>query len=389
MTAARMAFFFAAYFSVAGVGMSYWPVWLQDRGVGPAEIGTIYMGRQMVTVLAILAVGWVAGRLLGVRSLAVALASAAVLIAVSYELAWGFWPNLLITLVWGMVWHPILSLGEGVCVTLTRQKGIDYGRVRVWGSVSFIVGAVAAGLSVEHWGARWVLYVMCVGVALTLPAVLWLPRPAAETVSGRGPADRPTAIDLLRRQPFVLFLLATGCCQASHAALSLFATLHWRAAGITDATISLLWAEAVVVEIVLFTAGGVLMRRVGAAGLIGLGALAGVVRWAAMPYITDVAALAVLQALHALTFGACHLGAMAFLQRALGAAQMAAGQSLYYGLASGLLTALMYQCVGWLYARVGVETYLAMSALSAAGLLLAWQLARSWNGALILPARAG
>ena len=66
MTAARMAFFFAAYFSVAGVGLSYWPVWLQDRGVSTAEIGTIYMGRQIVTVLAILAVGWIAGRLLGV-----------------------------------------------------------------------------------------------------------------------------------------------------------------------------------------------------------------------------------------------------------------------------------------------------------------------------------
>jgi PPP family 3-phenylpropionic acid transporter len=388
MTAARMAFFFAAYFSVAGVGLSYWPVWLQDRGVSPAEIGTIYMARQMITVLAILAIGWLAGRLFGVRSLTVALASAAVLIAASYELAWGFWPNLLITLVWGMVWHPILSLGEGVCVTLTRQKSIDYGRVRVWGSVSFIVGAVATGLSVEHFGARSVLYVMCVGVALTLPAVLWLPRPSIDATPGRAAADRPTALELLRQRPFVLFLLATGFSQASHAVLNLFATLHWRAAGITDATISLLWAEAVVVEIVLFMVGGVLMRRVGPAGLIAIGALAGIVRWTAMPYTTDVVFLAFLQALHSLTFGACHLGAMAFMQRALGAAQMAAGQSLYYGLSSGLLMAVMYQVVGWLYARVGVEAYLAMTVLSATGLLLAWQLSRSWDGTPVLSPKA-
>jgi len=380
MTGARLAFFFAAYFFVAGVGVSYWPVWLQHRGVGTVELGTIYMSRQIVTVVSILLVGLIASRLKSVRNLMLVLASAAAVMAASYELAWGFWANLGVTLVWGILWHPILSLGEGISLTVSRQLQLDYSRIRVWGSVSFIVGAVAVGWAVQQWGPPFVLYVMWIGVALAIPATIWLPRPAAAASSLREPASVRTVIWLLRQPVFAVFLLATASTQASHAAISVFGTLHWRSIGISDATISFFWAASIVAEILLFLIGGRLVARLGAAGMIALGSAAGVIRWAAMPYADGVAAFTLLQVMHALTFGATHLGAMAFLQRAMNAPQMPLAQSLYYGLANGLVAALMYQLVGWLYAVLGIGAYFTMSALCAVGLLLAWQLARTWDG---------
>ena len=56
MIPARLAYFFGAYFFAGGAALSYWAVWLRDRGVGDAEIGTIYMARQFVTVAATIAV---------------------------------------------------------------------------------------------------------------------------------------------------------------------------------------------------------------------------------------------------------------------------------------------------------------------------------------------
>ena len=44
-----------AYFFAAGAFMSYWPVWLHDRGVQDAEIGTMFMSRQIVSVVSTLA----------------------------------------------------------------------------------------------------------------------------------------------------------------------------------------------------------------------------------------------------------------------------------------------------------------------------------------------
>ena len=71
-------------------------------------------------------------------------------------------------------------------------------------------------------------------------------------------------LDLLTSRPFLLFMLAAGCCQASHAVLYSFGTLTWRAAGLDDVTISLLWGESVAVEIVLMLGSGWLLARLGA-----------------------------------------------------------------------------------------------------------------------------
>lgn len=378
----RLASFGAAYFFVGGIGLSYWSVWLQSHGVDGAEIGTIYMSRQFVTVAATLAIGWLAHRLAGQRPVMLALIAVAAMSLAALDWAYGFWPLLLLTLVWGASWHPLLSLGESVAVTVTRQRNLDYGRIRIWGSLSFIVGAVAAGLAVSGIGVPWVLYLSIVGAALLVPCILWLPYPVPDAAvsSNPSPPQPVAARDLLRQPAFLLFLVAVGCTQAAHAVLYVFGTISWRAAGIGDGTISILWAEGIVAEIVLFYFAGAVTARLGAVGLMILGAAGGIVRWTLMPLLGDtLAVLLVLQALHALTFGATHLGAMAFLQRAVPGSAMTLAQSLYYGLASGLPVALVYQLAGILYERAGANAYFAMAVLSAIGLLAAAALWQRWH----------
>src|SRR5258708_34395992 len=73
--------------------------------------------------------------------------------------------------------------------------------------------------------------------------------------------------ELVASRPFLLFMLAAGCCQASHAVLYSFGTLTWRAAGLSDVTISLLWGESVAVEIVLMLASGWLLAGLAACGV--------------------------------------------------------------------------------------------------------------------------
>ena len=110
--------------------------------------------------------------------------------------------------------------------------------------------------------------------------------------------------------------------------------MTWRAAGIDDVTISLLWGESVAVEIVLMLFSG-RAQSLGICGLIGLALACGMVRWLGMAFTTELSALVPLQALHAGSFAACHLGAMAFIQRALPPSGVALGQSVYYAIGTG------------------------------------------------------
>ena len=384
LTAIRLSGYGAAYFFAAGAFMSYWPVWLHDRGVQDAEIGTMFMSRQIVSVVSTLSIGWLAHRLGNVRGVLLALGAGAVAMIGAYEFAWGFLAILLVSLVWGSMWSPSMALYDSVLVTETKARGFNYGSLRVWSSVAFILGALACGVAVDRVGPSWVLYVGAARVVLLVPFALLLP---IETQRRDGARHASFGIpDLLRSPTFVLFMVATGLCQASHGVLYSFGTLTWRAAGLSDVTISLLWAESVAVEILLMMASGWLLGRLGVCGLIGLGLGCALVRWTGMAFTTELWALVVLQALHAGTFAACHLGAMAFIQRALPANGVALGQSVYYAIGTGLAQAVVFQVAGLLYGAYGQKAFLGMVAVAGIGTVALLLLARRWNGGLLFKA---
>ena len=103
-----------------------------------------------------------------------------------------------------------------------------------------------------------------------------------------------------------------------------------------------------------------------------------------MAFTTELPALIVLQALHAGTFAACHLGAMAFIQRALPSNGTALGQSIYYALGTGATQAVIYQFAGVLYSRFGQHAFLGMTVISAIGLVALLLLARMWKGEVLV-----
>lgn len=383
LTGIRLSGYGAAYFFAAGAFMSYWPVWLRDRGVQDAEIGTLFMSRQIMSVASTLAIGWLAHRVGNTRGLILALAGAAIVLMIGYQFSYGFLAILLVSLVWGAVWAPTMSLYDGVLVTETKARGFNYGSLRVWSSVAFIGGTVICGAAVDGHGPTWVLYVGFVGIALLVPCALLLP--PAEAHHRDTAKHAPFGIrDLLTSRPFVLFMVATGFCQASHAVLYSFGTLTWRAAGIDDVTISLLWGESVAVEIVLMLGSGWLLARLGVCGMIGLALGCGMVRWLGMAFTTELWALALLQALHAGTFAACHLGAMAFIQRALPASGVALGQSVYYAIGTGAAQAVIFQIAGVLYGEFGQKAFLGMFVVSTIGMMAIVLLARLWKGGLVV-----
>ena len=86
----RLSGYGAAYFFAAGAFMSYWPVWLRDRGMTDSQIGTLFMSRQLVSVLSTLAIGWAAHRLGNVRGVILVLAGAATFLLTGYQFSTTF-----------------------------------------------------------------------------------------------------------------------------------------------------------------------------------------------------------------------------------------------------------------------------------------------------------
>ena len=161
-------------------------------------------------------------------------------------------------------------------------------------------------------------------------------------------------------------LAAASLIQASHAFYYGFSALQWHAAGLDGTTIAALWALGVIAEIVLFALSGRLPPFFQPTVLLLIGGAGGALRWAAMAFAPSATALPLLQLLHALSFGATHLGALTFLARHAPAGQGATAQG-YLAIATGVAMAGAMGISGVLYDSFGGLAYAAMALASVAG----------------------
>jgi PPP family 3-phenylpropionic acid transporter len=167
--------------------------------------------------------------------------------------------------------------------------------------------------------------------------------------------------------------------QSSHSVLYGFASLHWEAAGHGSSVIGALWAEAAIIEIGVFAAGTMLVRRVGVVNLLIVGAVACLVRWLVTGWTSALPVLVFAQALHSLTFGASHLAAMHFIARTAPAGVTARAQMAYAAVALGIGNGLTLLGAGLLYDSLGGGAFYVMAAQAGLGLLGLLNLARIWT----------
>jgi PPP family 3-phenylpropionic acid transporter len=184
-----------------------------------------------------------------------------------------------------------------------------------------------------------------------------------------------------RRQ--LWFIAAAMPIQASHSVYYAFGTLHWLELGHSSAEISWLWAEGVIAEIALFFAGSAVLRRTGTANLLLLAGIAATLRWSATAVAETLPALLLLQLLHGLTFGGCHLAAMHFIGKAIPSDLSATAQAVYSAVVQGLGFGVAMLLSGVLYARYGAAAYFAMGVLGAAGAAASYMLGRAWRGEVL------
>lgn len=373
MIAARLAAFYFAFLAVYGVQIPFWPVWLAAHGLGPTDIGVIVAVGVGARLIGNLVTAHVADRSGERRRLMLALAVAGLAAYGLFVLVDGFWGILAVSIVSSLLFPPIMALGESLTMTGVGRFGLDYGRIRLWGSLSFILAATVSGHVLVETPPSAILWMVLATVAATALACAALPdlRTDAAPVASGLPLAR-----VLEDRGLILMLAAAGLIQGSHAVYYAFGTLHWQAAGMSDDVIGLLWAEGVVCEIGLFAAGGAVLRRIRPPWLIALAGGLAALRWVVLGSTTALPAVVAVQALHAFSYGAAHLGAIHVIAKAVAPALSATAQSLYAALVMGLALGSMLLASGPLYQAFGGGAYFAMALSAAVGCALAVVLAR-------------
>ena len=368
--AVRIALFYFAYSGIAGFYTPYWPVFLQSRGLGPGEIGIIYACGSLLRPLVAPAYGFIADRYLGLRRVLIVLAVANAVALLGFADASGFWPILAVTLAVMACWPPMMPLADALALSHQARGRLTYGRVRLWGSVSYILMNLTGGVVIATAGpnAIWAA-MMFFAVVLIAMAFLQKAPPPAHAQHGR-----PNLAELwqvLTMTPLGLALIAASLIDASHTLYYGFATIHWRAIGIPANIIGYLWSIGVVAEVGLLAFAGRWLKNSSGLPFMIFAGCSAIVRWCLLSIDLPLPLVFLVQLLHALTYSVNLMGIMAFIGRHAPHRFSGSVQGIYAALSTGVFASTAIAVSGQLYARIGAHAYLAMAVMALAGACLA------------------
>ena len=368
--ALRLAFFYGAIFGSVGIFLPFWPIWLESRGLSSVEIGLIIGASFWPRIITSLVVPNLADRL-GRRRLAMTLSTALTLIGI---LAFGwvsdFWLFMLLSLLTGATWSCIMPLGDAISLNRIASSGLDYGRIRLWGSITFICMSIFGGFALEQAGAPIILVLLIGTTSLTLVACLTMPESAGSPASSGSTNLR----HLFIRRDLWILVIASSMIQASHILLYNFGSIHWRAAGLSETTIGWLWAEGVIAEVFFFYISARLITSVPLPRLLIIAGMLAACRWVLNGFSASLPLLIFTQALHAASFALTFLATLHYLRETTPPELQASAQGFYGAVGFAPLSGLISLISGWLYVAAGGQAFFAMAAMAMTGAALAFLL---------------
>ena len=358
----RLSGYYLFYFAFIGVFSPYFGLYLQSLSFSAWDIAVLMTQMQVMRLAGPFfwsaLVDWKGHRMMVIRLTGViTLAVFCVFfLATRFEI-------LLISLgLFAFFWVASLPLVETLTFDHLRDEPARYSRIRLWGSVGFIVTVLGVGALLDRWPLSSVLW-MCVaclaGIVLCGFAI-----PEAPVLHGH---ESHQSIGRILRQPRVRALLAACfAMSAAHGALNIFYSIFLSDHGYSKSMVGGLWTLGVLAEIAVFFYMARAMRRFSLRQILLVSFAAAVVRFVIIGQAVDILpVLALAQLLHGLTFGAFHSAAIAAINRWFPGATRSRGQALYSSLSFGAGGTVGGLVSGWAWDHLGSGITFALGSLFA------------------------
>ena len=139
--AIRFSFYYAAIFLAVGIHLPFWPAWLKFRGLDETEISLLLSISVWIRAFANPLIAHFADRSGNHRQVIMISAAGGVITVAFFGFAEGFWALFAVNVIASTFFMSLIPLGENLASRASLEHKFDYGRVRLWGSLTFILSA--------------------------------------------------------------------------------------------------------------------------------------------------------------------------------------------------------------------------------------------------------
>lgn len=249
----------------------------------------------------------------------------------------GFWSIFLVLSVMAFFLSSQVPITESIAMQASHGDLKKYGRMRVWGSIGFIVAVMFAGQWFDRVGIQWLPQTLLFMLAILFATTLVLPPREVHDLS-----PQPAMLkDMLAQKNIRGFLWASFFMLLAHAPLYTLFSLWLDAQGYSRTQIGLLWALGVVAEIVMFQWQHKLFVSFSVERCWIWSFVVTAIRFLMIAFSGgSIVVIVLAQLLHAVTFGLHHSASMSLVRQWFPAQAQARGQAFYtmasYGLGGSL-----------------------------------------------------
>jgi len=363
--------FYATYFAAMGLILPYFPVYLSTLGFDTLWVG-IFIGSLAAAKVIAPPLG---GLFLekyhtNARIFLIFTASLATFVAVMLVFNLDALPMLVAIFMFGFFWAAILPMTDGLSLVVSEISIMSYGRLRVWGSVGFVLASFAGGAWLIGDNIHLFSWVLVGLLLLTTLAAIGFPDLTTLNKSTNTPPSTQANPQALLWLFFIGF-----CMQASHGAYYGFFSLYMLDAGYSGAEIGFFWILGVLAEIILMWYWSKSIQKASPVWVLGLCLCLASLRWLGLAVTTHFWAIILLQLLHAASFAAFHLSAVAWVRKFADPKRQTSAQGWYSSLGFGLGSTLGILLCGYLIDSHDYQAaFYTCTLIALFGLLAVWKL---------------
>ncbi len=330
---ANLSRFYFVYYFFVGAFVPYWGLYLQSEQFSAADIGILMSLFQISRIFAPNFWGWLADHT-AKRTIWIKLNTLlGVLGFLAVFWAHGFWPMLLVMAALSLFTSSTLPLSESLTLAHLATTNGHYSRIRMWGSLGFIVASVILGFLMDGFGIQSLLwFLLAVQISLF---VLTFTLPEAKVAPHH--TDNASVWKIIREPAVIALLVGCAMMVTAHGVLYNFYSIYLAEHGYSKSVIGLLWALGVICEIGVFMLMPKMMKRFSLKAIMLTSLALAVLRFSLIGVAVDnIVLLLIAQSLHAATFGSFHASSVEVVSQFFNGRHQAKGQAIYNSVAYGV-----------------------------------------------------
>lgn len=344
------------YFGILGIYLPYFNLYCYHLDFSGFQIGVLSSLRTFATALFPLLWGALADRFLIRRPIYIFCSLISAGIWAFYLLTTDFYAMLAITAFYGIFHAPLISFLESFSMDLLGKEKNRYGKLRAWGSISFILTVVIVGRAIDAFSTHIILILILAGKLMFFMLAARTPAPASS-----GQTTFSTGARTLISKQVIIFLAAAFLMLLSHGTYYGFFSIHLENLGYKGTFIGITWALAVTAEIFVMINSERIFRRFSYEYVLILSFAAAGLRWLILFFATSAVLILLTQLLHAFTYGAFHVASILYIDKLTPNEAKTMGQAVNNAVTYGLGIMSGFFINGYFFDIIGAQSLFAIS----------------------------